>query len=60
MDDDQLFSPLRRRMIEDMTARNFAPHTQSNYILWFATFAGFLKRSPDTASHDEVRRFSCI
>ena len=29
---DASISPLRRRMIEDMTVRNFAPKTQSDYI----------------------------
>jgi len=29
---DECISPLRRRMIEDMTVRNFVPKTQSDYI----------------------------
>ena len=29
---DECISPLRRRMIEDMTVRNFAADTQRNYI----------------------------
>ena len=29
---DECVSPLRRRMIEDMTVRNFVPKTQSDYI----------------------------
>ena len=29
---DECISPLRRRMIEDMTVRNFAPKTQNDYI----------------------------
>ena len=29
---DEAISPLRRRMIEDMTIRNFAPKTQQDYI----------------------------
>lgn len=30
---DECMSPLRRRMIEDMTVRNFVAKTQSDYIL---------------------------
>jgi integrase/recombinase XerD len=29
---DQAISPLRRRMIEDMTVRTFAPKTQHDYV----------------------------
>jgi len=29
---DQAMSPLRRRMIEDMTVRNFVAKTQTDYI----------------------------
>ena len=29
---DQAVSPLRRRMIEDMTIRKFAPKTQHDYL----------------------------
>ena len=29
---DQAMSPLRRRMIEDMTIRKFAPTTQHDYL----------------------------
>ena len=29
---DQAMSPLRRRMIEDMTIRKFAPKTQHDYL----------------------------
>ena len=54
---DPSVSPLRRRMIEDMTIRNLAPKTQQGYIRTIKTFAGFLGRSPDTASFEDVRRF---
>ena len=47
---DKAISPLRRRMIEDMTIRNFAPKTQHDYIRRVKNFAAFLGRSPDTAS----------
>jgi integrase/recombinase XerD len=54
---DASVSPLRRRMIEDMTIRNLAPKTQQGYIRAVKTFAVFLGRSPDTASFEDVRRF---
>jgi integrase/recombinase XerD len=50
-------SPLRRRMIEDMTARKLNPHTQRSHIHSCKRFAAYLKRSPDTATADDVRRF---
>jgi len=54
---DQAVSPLRRRMIEDMTIRKLAPKTQQGYIRTIKDFAVFLGRSPDTASLEDVRRF---
>jgi hypothetical protein len=50
-------SPLRQRMIEDMAARKLNPHTQRSHISSCKRFAAWLKRSPDTAAPDEVRRF---
>ena len=50
-------SPLRQRMIEDMAARKLNPHTQRSHISSCKRFAAWLKRSPDTATPDEVRRF---
>ena len=54
---DEAMSPLRRRMIEDMTIRKFAPKTQHDYLRNVKNFAAFLGRSPDTASFEDVRRF---
>jgi site-specific recombinase XerD len=54
---EEALSPLRRRMIEDMTIRNFGPPTQHNYIRSVRNLAIFLGRSPDTASNEDVRRF---
>jgi hypothetical protein len=50
-------SPLRQRMIEDMAARKLNPHTQRSHISSCKRFAAWLKRSPDTATADEVRGF---
>jgi integrase/recombinase XerD len=54
---DQGMSPLRRRIIEDMTIRKLAPKTQQGYIRTIRDFAAFLGRSPATASFEDVRRF---
>lgn len=40
-------SPLRRRMIEDMTIRKFAPRTQEGYIRAIKGFSDFLGASPE-------------
>ena len=37
---DEPISPLRRRMIEDMTVRSFDPRTQSGYIRAVKKLAG--------------------
>ena len=50
-------SPLRQRMLEDMAARKLNPHTQRSHVCSCKRFAAWLKRSPDTATPDEVRRF---
>ena len=54
---DKAISPLRRRMIEDMTIRRLAPKTQHDYVQRVKNFAAFLGRSPDTASFEDVRRY---
>jgi integrase/recombinase XerD len=50
-------SPLRRRMIEDMTVRKFAVRTQEGYIRAVKNFSVFLGASPDTASAEDLRRY---
>jgi integrase/recombinase XerD len=57
MSETNTVSPLRQRMIEDMTARKLNPHTQRSHVYSCKRFAAWLKRSPDTATPDEVRRF---
>ena len=54
---DQAMSPLRRRMIEDMTIRKFVPKTQHDYVQRVKNFTAYLGRSPDTASSEDVRRY---
>jgi site-specific recombinase XerD len=50
-------SPLRQRMIEDMSLRNLAPRTQEHYIRSCKKLAAFLRRSPDTATAEDIRLF---
>src|SRR5438045_2414513 len=57
MSETNTVSPLRQRMIVDMAARKLNPHTQRSHVYSCKRFAAWLKRSPDTATPDEVRRF---
>ena len=50
-------SPLRQRMIDDMTARRFKEKVQKDYVRHVRNFAAFLGRSPDTATSDDLRRY---
>ena len=38
--------PLRRRMIDDMTIRKFAPRTRESYIRAVRSFSAFFGASP--------------
>ena len=50
-------SPLRARMIEDMTVRGFNEHTRSGYVRHVRAFTAFIARSPDTATAEDLRLF---
>jgi integrase/recombinase XerD len=50
-------SPLRQRMLEDMSLRRFTPDTQRDYIRCVKKLAAFLGRSPDTATAEDSRAF---
>jgi len=50
-------TPLRQRMIEDMAARKLGRHSQRSHLHSCERFAAYLKRSPDTATPDDVRGF---
>src|SRR5258708_20293314 len=50
-------SPLRQRMIEDMNARKLCAGTQRGHIRGCKRFAAFLKRSPETATAEDIRQF---
>ena len=50
-------TPLRQRMLDDMRMRELADNTQDTYIRAVRKLAGYLRRSPDTASAEDLRRF---
>src|SRR4030081_22868 len=50
-------SPLRQRRIEDMNARKLCAGTQRGHISSCKRFASFVKRSPDTATLEDIRLF---
>lgn len=50
-------SPLRQRLIDDMTMRRFSRETQRNYLRDVGRFATWLQRSPHTASAEDIRQF---
>ena len=54
---EMAISPLRRRMIEDMTVRNFVEKTQNDYIRHVKNLTAFLGRSPDTATAEDLRLY---
>ena len=56
-DRDKSISPLRRRMIEDMTVRGFTAATQRGYLRAVRDFTAFLGRSPDQADAEDLRRY---
>jgi integrase/recombinase XerD len=57
MSTDTTVSSLRQRMIEDMAARKLGFHSQRSHVQSCKRFAAFLKRSPDTATADDIRGF---
>ena len=50
-------SPLRRRMIEDMTIRNLSPATQRSYIHAVKRYSLYFGRSPDLLGLEDVRTY---
>src|SRR5258708_17997020 len=54
---EQAISPVRRRLIEDMSIRKFAAKTQHDYVQRVKDFATLLGRPPGTAEAEDVRRF---
>jgi len=54
---DKAISPLRRRLIEDMTIRRLSANTQHQYIRHIKRFADFVGRSLDKATAEDVHRY---
>ena len=50
-------SPLRQRMIEDMTIRNLSRATQQSYVYAVAKFSRHFQRSPDRLGMEDVRAY---
>lgn len=50
-------TPLRIRMISDMKGRNLGPASQRSHLRACKRFAAWLRRSPDTATPDDVKYF---
>lgn len=50
-------TPLRRQMIEDMSARGLASKTQDGYLRAVSCLARFYDKSPDALTMREVQRF---
>ena len=50
-------TPLRERMIADMTLAGLAAGTQSVYVQAVRGLAAHYRRSPDQLSEDDVRRY---
>lgn len=50
-------SPIRRRMIDDMTIRNLSPATRQSYVYAVLSFSRFFNRSPEVLSLEDVRTY---
>ena len=50
-------SPLRRRMIEDMTVRNLSPATQQSYLYAVAKFSRYFGVPPAQLGTEQVRAY---
>ena len=53
----QSVSPLRRRMIDDMSLRNLSPATQRSYLHAVSKFSRYSGRSPERLGLEDVRAF---
>ena len=54
---NQSISPLRQRMIDDMTLRKLVPKSQAAYLRAVIKFTLFFGQSPDLASPEDLRAF---
>ena len=56
---DKPISPLRQRMIEDMTARRFKEKVQKDYVRHVRTFAAFLRKQKEIESISGASEGQC-
>ena len=54
---NKTISPLRQRLLEDMAIRNLGAKTRQDYIRAVVKFTHYLKRSPDSATAEDLREF---
>ena len=54
---DKPISPLRQRMLEDMTIRRLKPRTQAFYVSVVANYAQHFTASPDQLDYEHVRQY---
>ena len=54
---DKPISPLRQRLLDDMTARRYSEKVQKAYVRHVRTITAFLGRSPHTVTREDLRRF---
>ena len=57
---DRAISPLRQRMIEDMTIRKFAPKTQHDYVQRVKHFAVFLGTIRISVCERAIERYAAM
>jgi integrase/recombinase XerD len=50
-------TPLRKRMIDDMTIRNMSPLTQNSYVRAVKNFSKYIRQSPDKLTFEHVREY---
>ncbi len=50
-------TPLRKRLIEDMTVRNLAPTTQATYVYQVSMFARHFGQSPEALGPEDIRDY---
>ena len=52
-----MLSPLRQRMIDDMTVSNLSAQTQASHVQYVSQLARFFRRSPEKLGVEDIRTF---
>lgn len=50
-------SPLRQRMIDDMTVRNLSGQTRASYVQYVSQLARYFHTSPEKLGVEDIRTF---